>query len=132
MIQRVQLAKIKSVGISLGLLALIWLVFGKALRNEFVNYDDQYYVYENTLVSSGITINGLVGAFRHACAGNWHPLTIISHMVDCELYGLKPMGHHLTSIVLHSAGAVLLFLTLSGMTRGIWRSAFVAAVFALH
>jgi len=63
---------------------------------------------------------------------NWHPLTTISHMLDCQLYGLKPGWHHFTNVLLHSLAAVLLFLALQQMTDAVWRSAFVAAVFAIH
>src|SRR5213078_1047162 len=64
--------------------------------------------------------------------GNWHPLTWISHMMDCQFYGLNPAGHHLTNVIIHALTAALLFLVLRQMTRAVWRSAFVAAVFAVH
>ena len=125
------------------LAAMIWFVFGQTLHHGFVNYDDNRYVYENPIVQKGLTWAGFRWAFTHLAVDNWHPLTWLSHMLDCELYGLKPAGHHLTNVLLHTATVILLFLVLRRMTslRGdatatptgaLWRSAFVAAVFAIH
>lgn len=114
------------------LAAIVWIVFGQTLRHEFVNYDDDYYVYENPRITNGLTLDGIQWAFTHVHAGNWHPLTTISHMLDCQLYGLQPWGHHLTNVLLHAAAAVLLFLALRQLTGACWPSAFVAAVFAIH
>ena len=75
---------------------------------------------------------GFVWAFTHVDSSNWHPLTWISHMLDCQLYGLNAGGHHLTNVLLHTATAILLFPVLRRMTGFLWRSAFVAAVFAIH
>ena len=108
------------------------MVFGQTLHHEFVNLDDEDYVYENPTVSRGLTSYGITWAFTHTYASNWHPLTWISHMLDCQLYGLNPGGHHLTSVLLHAATAILLFLVLRQMTGALWASAFVAAVFAIH
>src|SRR5207302_9586262 len=99
---------------------------------QFVHYDDQNYVYENPEVAAGITAHGLPAAFVHAHARNWHPLTTISHMLDCQLFGLNPAGHHLTNVLLHTAAVLLLFSFLRAVTGTMWRSAFVAAVFAIH
>jgi len=118
--------------ISLGLLTLVWLVFGRTLYHGFVNYDDPAYVYDNPIVSSGVTLEGIKAAFTHAHARNWHPLTTLSHMIDCQFFGLAAGGHHLTSVLLHSATVVLLFLLLRQMMGSLWRSAFVAAIFAIH
>src|SRR5216110_1472176 len=93
----------------LALIAITWLVFGQTIGHDFVNFDDHVYVYDNPLISRGLTVDGLVGAFSHSHARNWHPLTTISHMLDCELYGLKAGGHHFTNVVLHSVGVLLLF-----------------------
>jgi Flp pilus assembly protein TadD len=115
-------------------LLLLMLVLGPfitTLRNEFVSYDDPAYVTENIVVQDGFTWHGLGWAFGWH-ASNWHPLTWYSHMLDCQIYGLKPWGHHFTSIVLHSVNAVLLFMVLSRMTGMLWRSFFVAACFGLH
>jgi len=114
------------------LAAIIWGVFGQTLHHEFVNYDDDTYVYENAEVVRGLTLQGIVWAFTRVHAFNWHPLTWISHMLDCQFYGLSPGDHHLTNVLLHTATAILLFLVLRRMTGFLWRSAFVAAVFAIH
>jgi tetratricopeptide (TPR) repeat protein len=114
------------------LAAITFAVFGQTLGHEFVNYDDNDYVYENPEVARGLTLPGIIWAFTHVHSFNWHPLTWISHMLDCQFYGLNPGGHHLTNILLHTATAILLFLVLRRMTGALWRSAFVAAVFAIH
>lgn len=125
---RQQLAKI----ICIALAAVTLLVYAPILRNGFVNYDDPDYLINNPHVKAGLTWNGVVWAFRSAEASNWHPLTWISHMADCQLFGLKPAGHHLTSLLFHTANTLLLFLLLNRLTGALWRSAFVAALFALH
>ncbi|PYL67951.1 MAG: hypothetical protein DMF20_02105 [Verrucomicrobia bacterium] len=118
--------------ICLFLAALTWLVFGQTLRHDFINYDDPRYVYENTKITSGVSLSGIAWAFTHIHSMNWHPLTTISHMLDCQVYGLKPGGHHFTNVLLHIVAAILLFLALQEMTGTFWNSAFVAAVFAIH
>ena len=119
-------------GVCLFLATIIWLVFGQTLGHEFVNYDDAVYVYENPEVAGGLTLHGMVWALTHVHAFNWHPLTWVSHMLDCQFYGLNPGGHHLTNVLLHTLTAILLFLVLRQMTGALWRSAFVAAIFAIH
>src|SRR5438270_7625685 len=125
-------------GICISLAVLTWVVFGQLLQYDFINYDDPRYVYENTNITNGLTIGGIAWAFTHIHSMNWHPLTTISHMLDCQLYGLKPGAHHFTNVWLHSIVAILLLLVLQRMTGGpsgsgsIWWSAFVAAVFAIH
>jgi tetratricopeptide (TPR) repeat protein len=114
------------------LIAMTWFVFGQTIRYDFVNYDDDTYVYANPLISSGLTIPGDIHAFSGEHSGNWHPLTTLSHMLDCQLWGSHAAGHHFTNIVLHTIAVVLLFLVLLQMTGALWRSAFVAAVFAIH
>jgi protein O-mannosyl-transferase len=114
------------------LVGIVWIVFGQTLRHEFVNYDDDQYVYENARITNGLTLEGIQWAFTHVHADNWHPLTTISHMLDCQLYGLEPWGHHLTNVMLHAAATVFLFLALWQLTGARWPSAFVAAVFAIH
>ncbi len=114
------------------LAAITFAVFGQTLWHEFVNYDDEVYVYENPVVARGLTLKGMVWVFTHVHAANWHPLTWLSHMLDCQLYGLNPGGHHLTNVLLHTATVIALFLVLQQMTGAFWRSAFVAAVFAIH
>src|SRR6266536_3282544 len=120
------------VGICAVLTAITWFVFGQTLGHKFVTYDDPQYVYENAKVAAGLSWEGVSWAFTHTIAGNWHPLTTVSHMFDCQLYGLKPAGHHFTNVLLHTIAVVLLFLVLRQMTGTLWRSAFVAALFAIH
>ncbi|PYJ11901.1 MAG: hypothetical protein DME93_08890 [Verrucomicrobia bacterium] len=124
--------------VCLALIAITWLVFGQTLGHDFVDVDDHVYVYENPSITRGLSVDGVIGAFTHAHARNWHPLTTISHMLDCQLYGLKAGGHHFTNVLLHSVAVVLLFFVLRQMTGGpsrtgsIWQSAFVASLFAIH
>jgi tetratricopeptide (TPR) repeat protein len=113
-------------------MAVTWAVFGQTLVHDFVNFDDHVYVYENPLVIRGLSTQGIIGAFTRTHAQNWHPLTTVSHMLDCQLYGLKAGGHHLTNVILHTISVLLLFLVLKQMTDGRWQSAFVAALFAIH
>ncbi len=114
------------------LFGLVLWTFLPALHNGFINYDDDVYVTANTHVQGGLTWSNVAWAFENTDASNWHPLTWLSHMTDCELFGLNPQGHHLTSVLLHAINAVLLFLMLRRMTSATWRSLFVAAVFGLH
>jgi len=114
------------------LAVIVWIAFGQTLHHEFVNYDDGEFVYANPRITSGLTLSNVAWVFTHFRAGNWQPLTAISHMLDCQIYGLRPWGHHLTNILLHAAAVILLFLALRRLTDGIWASAFVAALFAIH
>jgi tetratricopeptide (TPR) repeat protein len=116
----------------IALAGVIWCVFGQTLRYDFINYDDDLYVYENPNIVSGLTRPAILWAFTHAHAGTWHPLTSLSHMLDCQVYGLNAGGHHFTNVLLHTLAVVLLFLFLQKVTGAPWRSAFVAAVFAVH
>jgi tetratricopeptide (TPR) repeat protein len=119
-------------GICIFLAAIIWMVFGQTLRFGFVNFDDPKYVYENPAVTGGLSLKGTAWSFTHVHAANWHPLTWISHMWDCQFYGPNPGGHHFTNILLHTTATILLFLVLRQLTGVLWRSAFVAAMFAIH
>src|SRR5256884_8209936 len=114
------------------LVGITWFVFAQTVRHQFVTYDDPQYVYANPDVSAGVSLRRISWAFTHTIAGNWQPLTTISHMLDCQLYGLDPGGHHFTNVLLHTIAVVLLFLVLQQMTSSLWRSAFVAALFAIH
>jgi len=116
----------------LGLALVTWIAFFPALRNNFVNFDDSVYVYENPKVVAGLTRSGIIWAFTHFHSNNWHPLTWLSHMLDCQLYRLNAGGHHFTSVLLHAVVVILLFIVLQEMTGAIWKPAFVAAVFAIH
>ena len=120
--------------------ALYW----PATSHDFADYDDNFYVTENSHVQGGLTWAGVKWAFLNPVAGNWHPLTVLSHMLDCQLFGLNPWGHHLTSVLLHAVNTVLVFLLLAtdglrpesagaAATGGaIWRSVMVAALFGWH
>ena len=109
-------------------MALYWPVTGYG----FINFDDPGYVAANPQVQGGLTWQSTGWALTTLDLGLWHPLTWISHMLDCQWFGLRPGWHHLTSVLLHIANTVLLFLVLRGMTGALWRSAVVAALFALH
>src|SRR2546428_3241899 len=107
-------------------------VFGRTIRHDFVNFDDDLYVYNTPAIQAGLTIKGVALAFISPHAGNWHPLTTISHMLDCQLYGLNAGGHHATNIILHTIAVLLLFTVLRQMTGAVWKSVIVAALFAIH
>ena len=107
-------------------------VFGQTMRYQFVNFDDDLYVYNTPAIRSGLTLKGMAAAFTSPHAQNWHPLTTISHMLDCQLYGLNAAGHHATNVILHTTAVLLLFWVLRQMTGATWRSALVAALFAVH
>jgi protein O-mannosyl-transferase len=114
------------------IVVLIWIVFGQTLTHDFVNYDDKTYVYDNSLVKAGLSLHGLARAFVDVQTSNWHPLTIISHMIDCQIFGLKAGAHHFTNVLLHTVAVILLFVFLVKATSRFWASAFVAALFAIH
>jgi Tfp pilus assembly protein PilF len=118
--------------ISAILFMVVLAVFWPCTNNGFINYDDNVYVTENTHVQQGLNAQSVAWAFQSGETSNWHPLTWMSHMLDCQFYGLKPAGHHFTSVLLHSINAVLLFLVLHLMTGARWRSLAVAVLFALH
>ncbi|MDD5063916.1 MAG: tetratricopeptide repeat protein [Phycisphaerae bacterium] len=118
--------------ISLALAASTLIAYEQVRLNGFVNYDDDLYVTENPNVNKGISGNSIIWAFTTGYCNNWHPLTWLSHMLDCQVFGLKPAGHHIVNLFFHIANTLLLFWILKKMTGGIWQSAFVAAVFALH
>ena len=107
-------------------------VYWQVLDNDFVHYDDDAYVTENLRVQKGVTFDNLTWAATSSLASNWHPLTWISHMIDCQFYGLNPKGHHLTSLLFHVANTLLLLLIFVRMTGALWQSSLVAALFALH
>jgi protein O-mannosyl-transferase len=119
-------------GIAVVLVAITWAVFGQTFGHQFINYDDPLYVYDNPHVRAGLSWNGIGWAFTHVHSQNWHPLTTISHMLDCQIFGVNPGPQHLVNVFWHSIAAVLLFLLLAQYTTRVWASAFVAAVFALH
>ncbi|MBW2174431.1 MAG: tetratricopeptide repeat protein [Deltaproteobacteria bacterium] len=118
--------------VSIVLIAVTLVAFWEVPRHDFVNYDDNLYVTDNRQVQDGLTGKGVLWAFTATHASNWHPLTWLSHMLDCQIFGLKPFGHHLTSIVLHVGNVLLLFLVFRQMTGALWQCLFVSALFAVH
>src|ERR1041385_3406828 len=123
-------ARILGVFILLAVLTLY--AYGRVFTADFVNYDDQRYVTENEVVKQGLTWNGVGWAFSTGRMGSWHPLSWLSHMTDVQLFGLNAGRHHAVNVALHLANSFLLFLLFYKTTGAIGRSAFVAAVFALH
>jgi hypothetical protein len=124
--------RLRTALVAAGLVALILAIYGQTLTFDFVLYDDPDYVVRNTVVGQGLTPHGLAWALTTVHASNWHPLTWVSHMLDCEVYGLRPAGHHLTSVILHALNSLILFGLLRRLTGEFWPSAFVAALFAVH
>jgi tetratricopeptide (TPR) repeat protein len=118
--------------VSFCLVVAIIVIYVPIIHFDFVGYDDELYVTQNSHVQKGFTPESLKWAFTTFHSGNWHPLTWLSHMLDCELYGLSSAGHHWTNVEFHIANTLLLFFILFKMTGVFWRSAFVAAFFALH
>jgi len=122
----------KALGAAFFLAVIVWVVFGQTPGFGFINYDDPDNVSQNANVIAGLNIKGIAWAFTHTVVGRWAPVTVISHMADCQLYGLWAGGHILTNVLLHATSAILLFLVIWQMTGALWRSAFVATLFAVH
>jgi tetratricopeptide (TPR) repeat protein len=118
--------------IEVGLAALTLISYAGVVRNGFTSFDDDVYVTANEHVRSGFSLANVAWAFTTGHGANWHPLTWLSHMLDCELFGLHAAGHHLVSLLLHVATALLLFRFFLHATSAVGPSAFVAAAFALH
>ena len=116
--------------IVLGLTTLA--IFWQVQYHDFVNYDDPKYVSENQRVRAGLNYDNAIWAFTTGHTGSWHPLTWLSHMLDCQLFGDNPGWHHLINLLLHVASTLLLFSVLRVMTGALWQSTFVAAAFAFH
>jgi len=114
--------------LALATLALYWPV----VHHGFVDYDDDDYVFNNPTVRAGLTWSGFMWALADQHAANWHPLTWLSHMLDCQLFGLNPGGPHLVNVLFHCANAALLLLLLNSLTGKFWRCALVAGLFAWH
>ncbi len=122
----------RNVLVSLCLSALVVGAYAPVRHFGFINFDDRDYVYQNPEVLSGLTLQGIRWAFKTNHAANWHPVTWLSHMLDCQLFGLNPGAQHMVNVLFHVASTLLLFHILNLMTTAPWRSAFVAALFALH
>lgn len=130
--QLFQSARQRTLLLCLLLTAVVLVSYSPVTGNGFLNYDDDGYITGNPQVQAGLTWTTVKWAFTTYDKANWHPLTWLSHALDCELFGLKPAGHHYTNVLLHAANAVLLFLLLQTATGYRWRSLMVAALFALH
>jgi len=124
-------SKYQTVLIYIGLLLVTVVAFANVRNCGFV-YDDRAYVQENEYVKAGLKSDSIKWAFTSSHVGNWHPLTGITHMLDCQLFGLNPAGHHVTNLLIHTANVLLLFWVLKNMTGAVWPSAFAAALFAIH
>jgi hypothetical protein len=114
------------------LTGLTLLVFWQTTGHDFIIFDDEVYVTQNARVQEGLSWQGVSWALKTTHANFWHPLTWLSHMLDCEVFGLHPGGHHLAGLLLHLANTLVLFVVLRRMTSALWPSAFVAALFACH
>ncbi len=118
--------------IVVALICLTLLAYVPLWRSGFINYDDPDYVTENAHVTAGLHADSVRWAFTTFQAGNWHPLTWLSHMLDCQVWGMNPLPHHFTNLALHIANTLLLFVLMRRMTGARWTSGLVAAVFAIH
>jgi Flp pilus assembly protein TadD len=118
--------------VSLALALLAIAPYLQTLRYGFVNFDDPTYVADNAIVRQGLSWGNVIWAFTTMWGGNWHPLTWLSHMLDCQLFGAQPGWHHFVNALFHAANTALLFAVLRDMTGALWRSALVAALFAVH
>ena len=119
-------------GICIFLATITLAVFWRTFHYGFIFFDDDIYVYDNPVVCGGLTLKGIATVFTHVECNFYHPLTMISLMANDQLNGLRPGAYHLTNVLLHTLSVILLFLVLRRMTGFTWRSAFVAAVFAVH
>jgi tetratricopeptide (TPR) repeat protein len=118
--------------ISISVIAIILASYWQVQNYGFISYDDQLYIVDNYRIHSGFTFKSVVDALTNVHTGHWHPLTIMSHMLDWNLFGDNAGGHHWTSVIIHILNAVLLFLFFQYLTGAIWKSAFIAALFAIH
>lgn len=115
------------------LLVIVTLaVYGQVTNYGFINYDDPKYVYDNPYIQSGLNKESVFWSLTATYVSNWHPITWLSHMIDVEIYGINPGGHHLTNVIFHIVNSLLLCIILKKATGGLWQSGFVAALFALH
>jgi protein O-mannosyl-transferase len=114
------------------LVTVTLFLYAPVAHHEFLEYDDGAYVAKNIHVRTGLTLDNAAWAFTTFHEANWHPLTWLSHMTDCQLFGLNPGPHHLVNVAFHTINVFLLFLLLQAATGAVWRSFFVAALFAVH
>jgi protein O-mannosyl-transferase len=102
--------------IALALTALVWIVFAQTAHFDWVRYDERDYVYGSARVTSGLSFSNIAWAFTHFHAANWHPITTLSHMLDCQLFGVNPGLHHFSSVVIHTLAVIALFFALDSLT----------------
>ena len=114
------------------LAVIVLAVYSQVISHQFLSYDDNVYVVNNPHVASGITYKNILWAFTSYYVANWHPITWLSHMADVQFYGMNPRGHHITNVIIHTLSSLILLLFLFRSTGSLWRSSFVAALFALH
>ena len=122
----------KKIIIILALAALVLAVYWQVQYFDFINLDDNVYITQNHQIQSGITCQSIIYAFKDTHASFWHPLTMLSHILDWQLFGQRAGGHHWSSLIIHILNAILLFVLMNELTGAIWRSAFVAVLFAVH
>ncbi len=120
------------VWVSVFLIIATFAVYWQVKNHEFINFDDDLYVTKNHYVKTGLTLKNIAWSFTATHAKNWHPLTWLSHMLDCQISGMNPGRHHMTNVFFHIVNTLLLFVVLRRMSGNLWRSGFVAALFALH
>ena len=118
--------------IVLFLFIITFIAYWQVLNHDFVNFDDNQYIYENRFVQQGLTFKSIIWAFTTIHMANWHPLTWLSHIIVFDFFGFNPSGHHLTNLFLHILNTILLYLIFKLMTDRLWQSFFIAALFALH
>ena len=118
--------------IAVALAAATLTVYGQVISHQFIGLDDDLYILDNSMVNAGLTLRGIAWAFSTFHAANWHPLTWLSHMIDVQLFGLNAGGHLLVNSLIHVSNTLLVFLFLKRVTGARWRSALIAALFALH
>jgi tetratricopeptide (TPR) repeat protein len=121
-----------SLPIAFALILITFLLFGRTFNYPFINLDDPAYILERPEITRGLTLSGIGWSLTHPHGGNWHPLTSISHMIDCQFFDGHAGAHHFINVLLHALSASMLFLVLQQMTGALWRSAFVALLFAIH
>ena len=127
-----RLVKYRTPLICLALAVATFIAFEQVRNYDFVSYDDKSYITDNPNVNKGLSLKSVIWAFKSGYMSNWHPVSWASHMLDCQLFGLNPGRHHLVNVLFHIANTLLLFGILKNMTGTLWRSAFVAAAFAVH
>ena len=122
----------KTTIICLSLLIITALAYCKVYQFDFINFDDDRYVFQNDHVKTGLKLENIIWAFQSVHASNWHPLTWISLMADAQIFNLNPGGYHVINLIFHLLNSILVFIVIKSMTGTIWRSAAVAFLFALH